>query len=126
MSSGGSPFLGRRVDKPWGYELIWAETDRYAGKTLHIEAAEVLSFQYHVRKDETIHLLEGSLEVERQMAGEERQSFRMTPGESLHIPAGCRHRLRAVERCVVLEVSTPELDDVVRLEDNYGRVGRVK
>jgi len=124
MSDVGAPFAGRRVDKPWGYELIWAETPRYVGKTLHIEQAQQLSYQYHERKVETIHLLRGVLELELATATGARETLRLAPGQSFHIPPGLRHRMTAVETCDVLEASTPEPDDVVRLEDRYGRVRR--
>lgn len=111
-----------RVDKPWGYELIWARTDRYVGKILHINNGESLSYQYHRVKDETIHLLRGAMELE---IGTEvrRESRRLAPGDCIRISPGTRHRMTALEDCDILEVSTPELDDVVRLEDRYGRVG---
>ncbi len=110
-----------RVDKPWGYELIWAHTDRYAGKILHIKTGEVLSYQYHRVKDESIHLLRGAMELEVEgEAGRKSLSFR--PGDCFHITPGMKHRMKALEECDVLEVSTPELDDVVRLEDRYGRI----
>jgi mannose-6-phosphate isomerase len=121
--SAAAPHTGRRVPKPWGYELIWAHTERYVGKLLHIERGQQLSYQYHERKDETIHLLAGVLELEVAAADELRRTVRLQPGESFHIPPGLRHRMSAVETCEVLEVSTPELDDVVRLEDRYGRTG---
>ncbi len=117
------PFTGPRVDKPWGYEFIWAHTDRYAGKLLHIERGEQLSFQYHERKDETICVLSGLLALEVATADGPRQTLHLTPGQSFRIPVTLRHRLTAVETCDVLEVSSPELDDVVRLEDRYGRAG---
>ena len=109
-----------RVDKPWGYELIWAHTDRYVGKILHVRKGESLSYQYHEVKDETIYLFHGAMELE---IGDEkgRQSYRLKPGDCFHISPGTRHRMIALEDCDVLEVSTPELDDVVRLEDRYGR-----
>ena len=108
------------VNKPWGYEIIWAHTDRYVGKILHINKGESLSYQYHVVKDETIRLLSGVLDLNLESDGE-RGQLRLAPGESLHIVPGMKHRMIAVEDCDVLEVSTPELDDVVRLEDRYGR-----
>jgi mannose-6-phosphate isomerase-like protein (cupin superfamily) len=114
----------RRVDKPWGWELIWAESERYAGKTLHIEAGEALSLQYHERKDETIHLLSGVLDLDIQEESGVLKRVRLRPGESVRIRPHTRHRLVAIETCDVLEVSTPELDDVVRLEDRYGRAGK--
>lgn len=110
------------VDKPWGYEIIWAHTARYVGKILHIKKGESLSYQYHVVKDETIRLLSGALELDLESGGE-RGKIRLAVGESLHIVPGMKHRMIAIEDCDVLEVSTPELDDVVRLEDRYGRAG---
>jgi mannose-6-phosphate isomerase len=118
-----APCHARRVPKPWGYEIIWAHTDRYAGKILHIERGHQLSYQYHERKDETIYLLAGVLELEAATPDAPRQSMRLDPGQSFRIPAGMRHRMRAIETCEVLEVSTSELDDIVRLEDRYGRIG---
>jgi mannose-6-phosphate isomerase-like protein (cupin superfamily) len=114
---------GRRVDKPWGHELIWARTARYVGKILHIAAGEALSLQYHRRKDETMHVLTGTLELE--VGDDERALERLVlqPGDSIHMWPGRRHRLTARTDCAVLEVSTPELDDVVRLDDRYGRAG---
>jgi mannose-6-phosphate isomerase-like protein (cupin superfamily) len=116
-------FRGRRVPKPWGYELLWAETERYVGKVLHIEAGHALSLQYHERKDETIHLLSGELDLEVGENDSERTTLRMKPGDSVHITPFLRHRMTAVTTCDVLEASTPELDDVVRLQDRYGRAG---
>ena len=109
-----------KVNKPWGYELIWAHTDRYVGKILHINRGESLSYQYHRVKDETIRLLSGSLEMDLESNGK-REKVRLMPGDCLHIAPGMKHRMSALEDCEVLEVSTPELDDVVRLEDRYGR-----
>jgi len=105
-----------KVDKPWGYELRWAITDRYLGKILHINRGEALSLQYHVKKDETVLVERGLLDME--LDGE---TYRMSPGDSVHITPGTRHRMTAVEDTDVFEVSTPEMDDVVRLEDRYGR-----
>jgi len=110
-----------RVEKPWGYELIWARTDRYVGKILHIDRPHSLSYQYHRVKDETIHLLRGLVDLEVGTPDGERRVVRMNPGDSFRIPAGMRHRMTAVEDSDLLEASTPELDDVVRLEDRYGR-----
>ncbi len=124
MKTVGTPFVGRRVEKPWGYEFIWAENHRFVGKTLHIERAGQLSYQYHRQKDEIIHLLAGELELEVATPDGPRQILRLRRGESFHIPPGMRHRLTAIETCDVLEASTPELDDVVRLEDRYGRTGK--
>lgn len=111
---------GEIVKKPWGYEIIWAHTERYVGKVLHINKGESLSYQFHRVKDETIRLLAGVLEMDIEMNGKQ-DKLRLAPGECLHIVPGMKHRMIAVEDCDVLEVSTPELDDVVRLEDRYGR-----
>jgi mannose-6-phosphate isomerase-like protein (cupin superfamily) len=111
---------GERVDKPWGYELVWAHTERYVGKVLHINKGEALSYQYHRVKDETIRLLTGKLEMDVEVEGK-RSQLELMPGDCLHIVPGMKHRMTALEDCEVLEVSTPELDDVVRLEDRYGR-----
>jgi mannose-6-phosphate isomerase len=105
-----------RVDKPWGYELRWAITDRYLGKILHVKRGEALSLQYHVRKDECILLSCGLLDLEL-----DGTVHRLGPGQTAHITPGTRHRMVAVEDCDIFEVSTPEIDDVVRLEDRYGR-----
>jgi mannose-6-phosphate isomerase len=110
-----------RVEKPWGHELIWARTDRYIGKILHICKGEALSLQYHRRKEETIRVLAGRLRLETATESGERGDQVLEPGEGAHIPPGLRHRMEALEDCDVLEVSTPELDDVVRLQDRYGR-----
>lgn len=109
------------VQKPWGHELIWANTDRYCGKILHIRAGEALSLQYHRVKDETIMLLSGRMELVTFVDGEPPVTRELVPRQPFHLPPGMRHRMIAVEDTDVLEVSTPELDDVVRLEDRYGR-----
>jgi mannose-6-phosphate isomerase len=121
MSKAAAAFRGERIDKPWGYELIWAHTDRYVGKILHIEAGHALSLQYHRHKDETLCLLSGSLELDVGDDEQTLQAITLHPGESVHMWPGRRHRLTARTTCDVLEVSTPELDDVVRLSDRYGR-----
>ena len=109
-----------RVDKPWGYELIWARTDRYVGKVLHVNAGHVLSRQYHNVKDETMHLLRGEL-ILRLGDGPSATERRFRAGESVHIPPLTVHQIEAIEDSDVLEASTPELDDLVRLSDRYGR-----
>jgi len=111
-----------RVDKPWGHELIWAKTDRYVGKILHIKAGEALSLQYHRIKDETLMVLTGKLQLIYFADGEEPRTRELVPRDPFHVPPGLRHRMIAVEDTDVLEVSTTELEDVVRLEDRYGRV----
>lgn len=110
-----------RVEKPWGFELIWARTDRYVGKILHIAAGEALSLQYHEEKDETIHVLSGEVEFEIGEPDGPMERVPMREGMSIRIRPGTRHRMTAVTDCDLLEASTPELDDVVRLEDRYGR-----
>ncbi|HEY0929401.1 MAG TPA: cupin domain-containing protein [Gemmatimonas sp.] len=114
----------RHVPKPWGHETIWAHTDRYVGKILHVTAGQALSVQYHERKDETVYLLQGEMKYWVQLPGEsELQDQRLTTGQSFRITPGTIHYIEAVTDCDVLEVSTPELDDVVRLKDRYGREG---
>lgn len=116
----------RRVSKPWGEERIFAETSRYAGKILTIHAGQSLSYQYHNIKEETIHVLEGRLGLEVEHEGL-RRTLSLVPGETFHIVPSMRHRMFAAdEDCLLVEVSTPELDDVVRLEDRYGREGTNK
>ena len=112
----------RRVEKPWGHELIWAETPRYVGKILHITAGQRLSRQYHERKDETFLVQVGEMDLEIG-DGATRRTIRMRPAEAFHCPPGTIHRMIAVTDVDVIEVSTPELDDVVRLDDRYGRAG---
>ncbi|EYF02761.1 cupin domain-containing protein [Chondromyces apiculatus] len=112
----------RRVDKPWGHELIWAQTDRYVGKVLHIRAGQCLSRQYHRVKDETLLLQSGEMDLEIGPANAVERR-RMTAGDVFHVTPGTIHRMAAVTDVAVVEVSTPELDDVVRLEDVYGREG---
>ena len=112
-----------RVDKPWGYELRWAITDRYLGKLIHIDAGHKLSLQYHVQKDESIFVTTGALDLVLEDDTGELQTYRLTPGMSARVRAGRRHRFVAVEDTDLFEVSSPEIDDVVRLEDAYGREG---
>ena len=112
----------RRVEKPWGYELVWAETGRYVGKILHITAGQKLSRQYHVKKDETFLVEAGEIDLEIG-EGAETKVTRMRARDAFHCPPHTIHRMVAVTDVDVIEVSTPELDDVVRLEDAYGRQG---
>ena len=114
----------RHVPKPWGHETIWAQTDKYVGKILHIQAGQALSVQYHERKDETVYLLVGEMKYWVQLPGDtELRDQRLTAGQSFRITPGTIHYMEAVTDCDVLEASTPELDDVVRLKDRYGREG---
>jgi len=112
----------RRVAKPWGHELIFAETERYAGKILHLEGGHSLSLQYHERKDETLYVLRGDIQLQVEVDGEMKE-MTLREGETYRIRPGVRHRLRAEGSADLVEVSTPELNDVVRLEDAYGREG---
>jgi len=111
-----------RVPKPWGHETIWAHSDRYVGKILHINAGQELSVQYHNKKDETVHLLSGEISY-RVKTSELLEDMRLRVGESFRITPGTVHQMVALTDCDVLEVSTPELNDVVRLSDKYGREG---
>jgi quercetin dioxygenase-like cupin family protein len=114
----------RRVNKPWGHEIIWAHTDRYVGKVLHIAAGQALSVQYHNQKDETVYLLSGELKYGVKLGdGDELEDMRLQVGDAFRITPGTIHYMEAVTDCDVLEASTPELDDVVRLNDRYGREG---
>ncbi len=115
----------KRVEKPWGYEIWWARTERYVGKLLHVNKGQSLSLQYHNVKDETIRILSGKLlfETKPKDAPGEMRKIEMKPGDSFHIAPLTLHRMTGLEDTDVLEVSTPELDDVVRLEDRYGRAG---
>lgn len=115
----------RRVDKPWGYEIIWAETSRYVGKILHIHAGQRLSRQYHRVKEETLMVQSGEMTLEIGPANAV-ESRVLRKGDAFHVLPGTIHRMIAVSDVDVLEVSTPELDDVVRLEDVYGREGTSK
>jgi mannose-6-phosphate isomerase len=109
-----------RVEKPWGFELHWAKTDRYAGKLIHVNAGHALSLQYHNQKDETVYLASGRLLFEIK-DGDEMVTREMKPGEAVHITPKTIHRMTAIDDSDIYEVSTPELHDVVRLEDRYGR-----
>jgi mannose-6-phosphate isomerase len=113
----------RRVEKPWGHELVWAETERYAGKILVIEAGRRLSLQYHERKLESIFVLSGRLRLTIGRDDGTLDVEELGQGEARLIPVGRTHRYEAIERVEIFEVSSPELDDVVRIEDDFGRRG---
>jgi mannose-6-phosphate isomerase len=115
----------KRVEKPWGYEIWWAQTERYVGKILHVNEGASLSLQYHNVKDETIMVQRGRLLFETRRKDEEGELRRMEmgPGDVFRITPGTLHRMTGLEDCDLVEVSTPEIDDVVRLEDRYGRAG---
>jgi mannose-6-phosphate isomerase len=123
-----SPMSGRadvrHVPKPWGHETIWAANDLYAGKILHVKAGHALSIQYHEVKDETVYLLSGELKYWVKLPGSDSlQDMCLGAGEAFRITPGTIHYMEAVTDCDVLEASTPQLDDVVRLKDRYGREG---
>ena len=116
-------FVPRHVDKPWGHELIWAHADRYVGKILVIETGRRLSYQYHEIKDEWIRVLSGRLTLTLEGDDGVDRERELGPGDGAHVRTGRRHRYTAIERCELLEVSTPELEDVIRLSDDFGREG---
>lgn len=111
----------KRVDKPWGHELWFAHTDRYVGKLLHVEAGERLSVQYHEKKDETSYLLSGRIVVSQGEREDELIKTEFEAGAVWRNEPGVIHTIEALEDAVVVEVSTPDIDDVVRLADQYGR-----
>jgi mannose-6-phosphate isomerase len=113
----------RRIDKPWGHELIWTVTDRYAGKILVIETGRRLSLQYHERKLESIYVRSGRLRLTLEGDDGEIRTEELRAGDARLVDVGRIHRFEAIERTEIFEVSTPELDDVVRLEDDFGRRG---
>lgn len=118
------PAAVRHVPKPWGHETIWAHTEAYAGKILHIRAGHKLSVQYHEVKDETVYLLAGELKYWVKLDGsDELKDMHLTVGQAFRITPLTVHYIEAITDCDVLEASTPHLDDVVRLEDRYGRAG---
>jgi mannose-6-phosphate isomerase len=110
-----------RVEKPWGHELWWAQTDAYAGKILHVERGHQLSLQMHREKDETSYLLSGRLRLLLGRSAETLEETEIDPGQAWRVEPGTVHSIEALEDSVVLEVSTPHLEDVVRLQDRYGR-----
>jgi mannose-6-phosphate isomerase len=116
-----SPHAPVRVEKPWGYELLWAHTEYYVGKLLVVRAGESLSLQFHEEKDETLHLVSGRLIFEAGPGLEAMEPVVLEEGMSVRIEPGMLHRMEAVTDCRILEASTPELDDVVRVRDRYGR-----
>jgi mannose-6-phosphate isomerase len=115
--------LPRRVDKPWGHEIIWAHTGKYVGKLLVLETGKRLSFQYHEAKDEWIHVLEGRLLLTLEDDAGVIADTELGAGDGAWVPTGRKHRYTAIERATLIEVSTPELNDVVRLSDDFGREG---
>ncbi len=112
----------KRVEKPWGYEIIWAHTDRYVGKLIHIRAGHALSVQYHEIKDETVYLLAGEI-IYRVWENGRPTDVGLRVGQAFRITPHTIHQMEAVTDCDVLEASTPHLEDVVRIQDAYGREG---
>ncbi len=117
-------FGPRRVDKPWGYELIWADAEQYVGKVLFVHAGQALSLQYHEQKDESWLVQAGRASLELGEVGGELTTTEIGAGDAFRYPPGTVHRVTAIEDLTILEVSTPHLDDVVRLDDRYGRPER--
>lgn len=111
----------RRVEKPWGHELIWAHTENYVGKILHVQRGHALSLQYHETKDETMHLLRGRMRLMLGPAADQLEEVMLEEGQSIRIRPHTVHRVEALTDVDILEASTPHLDDVIRLEDRYGR-----
>lgn len=125
--TGATPASGsetaRRVDKPWGHELIWTHTDRYVGKLIVIEAGRRLSLQKHLFKDESVLVISGLMRLHLEDDNGTIQGIELGPGDHHRVPVGRIHRFEAIERTELVEVSTPELDDVIRIEDDFGREG---
>ena len=117
-------FTPRRVEKPWGYELIWAEAEAYVGKLLFVRAGQALSLQYHEQKDESWLVESGRASLELGEVGGDLQTGEIVAGDAFRYRPGTVHRGTAIEDTMILEVSTPHLDDVVRLDDRYGRPAR--
>ena len=115
--------LPRKVEKPWGYELLFAITPAYAGKLIFVKKGHRLSLQYHKEKDETLYIHQGTALIEVEAEDGRMVVSEVSGGYCFRVPAGTKHRLKAIEDITIFEVSTPELDDVVRVEDDYGRSG---
>ena len=124
--SGLDPFAfePQRVEKPWGWELIWAHAEEYVGKVLFVRAGHSLSLQFHKEKDESWYVQSGRAELRLGDAGDALLNTEViAPGACFRFRPGTVHKLKALEDTTIFEVSTPQLDDVVRLEDDYGRAG---
>jgi len=114
----------RKTEKPWGFELLFAHTPKYAGKVILVRKGHRLSLQYHEKKDETLYIYEGKALFEIEGSDGRMTSKVVQPGQCIRVPPRTRHRLEAIEDTIFFEVSTPELDDVVRVEDDYGRASQ--
>jgi mannose-6-phosphate isomerase len=115
--------LPRKTEKPWGYEILFALTPNYAGKQIYVKKDHRLSLQYHSKKDESMFIQQGKVLMEIENPDGNSKTITLEPGQCIHLPPFTKHRLQAVEDTILFEVSTPELDDVIRLADDYGRVG---
>jgi len=113
--------LPRKTEKPWGFELLFAHTPKYAGKLLFIKKGHRLSLQYHKEKDETLYVLEGKMLLEMEGSDGKLVQSEVSSDYCFRVPPMTRHRMKAIEDTILFEVSTPELEDVVRVEDDYGR-----
>jgi len=113
--------LPKKIEKPWGFELLWAHTPKYVGKLIFVRKGHRLSLQYHEKKDETIYIHEGKVLFEVDGSGGCMESAILESGQCRRLPPGTKHRLEAIEDTTFFEVSTPEMEDVRRLEDDYGR-----
>ena len=113
--------LPQKTEKPWGFELLFAHTPKYAGKVIFVKKGHRLSLQYHEKKDETMYFYQGKVLLEIEGSDGQMVSTEVQPGQCIRIPPHTKHRLEAIEDTTLLEVSTPELEDVVRVEDDYGR-----
>jgi len=113
--------LPRKIEKPWGYEVLFAHSPKYASKIIFIKKGHRVSLQYHEKKDESMYIYQGKVKIEIEGADGGMTSYIAQPGHSIRIPPPTKHRLEAIEDTTIFEVSTPELDDVVRVEDDYGR-----
>ena len=116
--------LPRKTEKPWGFELLFAHTPKYAGKVIFVRKGHRFSLQYHRKKDESIYVYEGKALIELEGSDGQMTSATFQSGQGVRIPPLTKHRIQAIEDTTLFEVSTPELEDVTRLEDDYGRASQ--
>ena len=112
----------QKIEKPWGFELLFARTPKYAGKLIFVRKGHRLSLQYHKKKDESMYVYEGKAKIEIEESGKQLVQSIAQPGYCFRISPGTKHRIEAIEDTTLIEVSTPELEDIERLEDDYGRI----
>ena len=122
-SAGNGHNLPQKIEKPWGFEILFATTPRYAGKVLFVRKGRRLSLHYHKIKDEVLYVHNGKVDIEIERDDEKKESLTLCAGDCVRIAPLTRHRLSAAEDAKLFEASTPDLDDVVRLDDDYGRIG---